>query len=454
MSHKMKRIILLTLTTLAVFSLSAQTSREEIDANPRIVVPTMTTYTGEIFTSENISAPKGYKPVFITGYMRHGSRFESDPSYPLDTYRYFTEADKAGLLTPLGKQVKEFMIWNYEHHQDRIGDLSTVGFEQHRNLAKRYAKRLPSLFKGDAKVASVASTSLRAAMSMVGFNQGLKELNPRLNNSMEASERTVGIIRPQKAANNKLYPAEQEKMYKSFLKDEINAKLVDWGSRQDLSHAHKALFTDAERFFAMFPEKKPFKIMTDIYKRMAFAQNFGKLDRTLIDEVFTADERYIIYKHENCAWHYRCGSAAHPILANNMWQSHILVDYIVEQVEAHISGKCDANAHFIFGHDLNLIPLQNIFGLENMPLYFGKGNENVDYVAEHWRGYKITPKAANIMFVIYRNKEGKILVRPLLNERDVELPIKSVAPHFYEWNEVKKLAYSRIAELDRIRKAK
>ena len=89
-----------------------------------------------------------------------------------------------------------------------------------------------------------------------------------------------------------------------------------------------------------------------------------------------------------------------------------------------------------------------------MPLYFGKGNENVDYVAEHWRGYKITPKAANIMFVIYRNKEGKILVRPLLNERDVELPIKSVAPHFYEWNEVKKLVYSRIAELDRIRKAK
>ena len=58
------------------------------------------------------------------------------------------------------------------------------------------------------------------------------------------------------------------------------------------------------------------------------------------------------------------------------------------------------------------------------------------------------------MFVIYRNKEGKILVRPQLNERDVELPIKSVAPHFYEWNEVKKLVYQRIAELDQIRKAK
>ena len=145
MSHKMKRIILLTLTTLAVFSLSAQTSREEIDANPRIVVPTMTAYTGDIFTSEKISAPKGYKPVFITGYMRHGSRFESDPSYPLDTYRYFTEADKAGLLTPLGKQVKEFMIWNYEHHQGRVGDLSSVGFNQHRELAKRYAKRFPAV---------------------------------------------------------------------------------------------------------------------------------------------------------------------------------------------------------------------------------------------------------------------------------------------------------------------
>ena len=78
----MKRYVLLTLAVLATLSLSAQTSREEIDANPRIVVPTMTTYTGEIFTTENISVPKGYKPVFITGYMRHGSRFESDSSYP------------------------------------------------------------------------------------------------------------------------------------------------------------------------------------------------------------------------------------------------------------------------------------------------------------------------------------------------------------------------------------
>ena len=95
----------------------------------------------------------------------------------------------------------------------------------------------------------------------------------------------------------------------------------------------------------------------------------------------------------------------------------------------------------------------NIFGLEKMPLYMGEGNETIDYIAEHWRGYKITPKAANIFFIFYRNSEGKILVRAQINERDVELPIENETPYYYEWEKVKEVAYGRLAELDEIRKA-
>ena len=87
-----------------------------------------------------------------------------------------------------------------------------------------------------------------------------------------------------------------------------------------------------------------------------------------------------------------------------------------------------------------------------MPLYFSLENNTVDYIAEHWRGYKITPKAANIFFIFYRNKEGKVLVRPQMNERDVEMPIESDTPHFYEWEKVKELAYARLAEIDELKK--
>ena len=460
----MKRfsLLLLCITALSLVSCadkgttmtSTLTSREEVDANPRIVVPSMTAYTGEIFTNEAPAAPKGYEPFYMTAYLRHGSRFESSPEYPVETYNYFNKADELGILTPLGKRVKEFMEWNYNHHQNRIGDLSPVGFNQHKSIAKRYSSRYPSLFKGDAEVVSVSSTSLRATMSMVGFNEGLKEVNPRLNNIMEASEVTGPEMRPQKPDHNPAYPAEESKAYKNFLGKEVYSKLIEWGGRQDLSHAHHALFTNPELFFAQFEHKKPFKIMTDIYKRMAFAQNFNKNDRSLIDEVFTADERYIIYKHENCSWYYRCASAAHPILANNMAQSRVLVDYIVNRADEIINGEKASNAHLCFGHDLNIIPLMNIFGLENMPLYFGEGKETIDYIAENWRGYKITPKAANVFFIFYRNREGKVLVRPQINERDVEMPIESATPYYYEWDKVKALAYARLAELDELRAVK
>lgn len=464
LNNTMKRFFLL-LCCVVAFSLTAciedkcniasdatsVTAREEIDANPQIVIPTMTVYNGELFPNAAPAAPKGFEPMFIIGYLRHGSRMESDVDYPIETYEYFKKADEANLLTPLGKKVYEYMIWNRDIHENRTGELTDVGFQQHKQIAKRYYEEFPMLFKGESKMLSKGSVSLRASMSMAAFNEGMKECNSQLNNHMEASEVVTAIIRPQKAAHNKAYSKEEEKEYKQFLNKEVYPKLMDWGWRQDFSHCQKALFTDSEKFFAMFDEH-PFKVISNIYKRLAFAQNLGVDNLALLDEVFTADERHIIYKVENARWYYRCASAAHPILANNMAQSRILVDYIVSQIDNTIAGKSDAKSFFCFGHDLNIIPLFNIFGMENMPLCFGEGKENIDYIAEHWRGYKITPKATNTMFILYRNKAGKLLVRAQINERDVEMPIKTDTPYYYDWSEVKKLAYSRLDEIDQLKK--
>ena len=428
------------------------TSREEIDANPQVVVPTMTVYNGDLYPNVAPAAPKGFKPIFMVGYFRHGSRLEALESYPIETHDYFVQADKAGLLTPLGKEVMKYMKWNLDVHENRTGDITTTGFNQHKQLGKRYCKNFPMLFKGAAQVGSVGSTSLRATMSMVAFNEGMKEYNPQLNNTMEASEVVTVMIRPQKSAHNKLYTPAEEAEYKSFLKKEVFSKLIAWGNRQNLDHAKNALFTDPSKFFSLF-EEEPFKIMSNIYKRLAFSQNMGINDRTLIDQVFTADECHIMYKVENARWYYRCATAAHPILANNMSQSRLTVDYMANQIDEAIAGKDNETANFIFGHDLNIIPLQAIFGLDHLPIRFEKENENIDYIAERWRGYKITPMAANFMFIIYRNKAGEVLVRAQINERDVELPVETNTPYYYDWNEVKKLAYSRLDEIDQLKKA-
>jgi hypothetical protein len=444
-------ISLTACTEKSINTPSNATSREEVDANPHIVVSTMSTYNGHIFIAEEPETPKGFEPVFIAGYLRHGSRMEADESYPVEAHDYFKKADEAGLLTPLGKKVYEYMEWFLNEHKDCVGDLTDLGYQQHKQIASRFYKRFPSLFKGESKTVSRGSVSLRATFSMVAFNEGLKECNTRLNNHMKSSPATTSYIRPQKADFNKHFSHAEEKEYKAFLKKEVYSKLIAWGERQDMDHCKKALFTDPDKFFALF-DAEPFYILTDIYKRMAFAQNLGVDDRSLIDEVFTPEERHIIYKHENCRWYYRCASAAHPILANYLAQSRYTVERLFAEIDTKIKGENDTNAFLCFGHDLNIIPLMTVLGMDRIPLTFGKDVESVDFIAEHWRSYKYTPKAANMMLVIYRNNEGKVLVRPLVNERDVEVDIESATPHYYDWDEFKKFAYARLDTVDLLTK--
>jgi hypothetical protein len=61
---------------------------------------------------------------------------------------------------------------------------------------------------------------------------------------------------------------------------------------------------------------------------------------------------------------------------------------------------------------------------------------------------EMIPMAANLQFVFYRNREGDILVRILLNERDATVPIKDVAPHFYRWEALRDYMLGELAMFD------
>ena len=57
---------------------------------------------------------------------------------------------------------------------------------------------------------------------------------------------------------------------------------------------------------------------------------------------------------------------------------------------------------------------------------------------EVWRNYKIFPMACNIQFVFYRKKgSDDILVKVLLNEQEMKLPVESTLAPYYHWKDVK-----------------
>jgi hypothetical protein len=64
---------------------------------------------------------------------------------------------------------------------------------------------------------------------------------------------------------------------------------------------------------------------------------------------------------------------------------------------------------------------------------------NLDSLVYHWNEFKIIPMGGNIQLIFYRSKkETEVLMKVLLNEREVTLPIESETAPYYKWSEVKR----------------
>ena len=91
-------------------------------------------------------APKGFKPFYISHFGRHGSRHQADNN-ATRAYTILKKADKAGILSPRGKELYADISTLVEDHEGQMGHLSPKGAAEHRTLARRMKARFPSVFK-------------------------------------------------------------------------------------------------------------------------------------------------------------------------------------------------------------------------------------------------------------------------------------------------------------------
>ena len=77
---------------------------------------------------------------------------------------------------------------------------------------------------------------------------------------------------------------------------------------------------------------------------------------------------------------------------------------------------------------MNVIPLLALLGVEGASARVSTPEE----AAEVWQVHRVSPMAANVQFIFFRNPEtGDVRVRVLHNERDAELPVGG-GP-YYPW---------------------
>ena len=162
MVNRFFTFLLIVLTTLAA---SAQNPKDEISADPCLSGSNHLAYPGPV--QERLTpAPKGYRPFYISHYGRHGSRYLIGPDEYGVPVKVLARADSLGKLTPLGRDVLRCVRLLKEEARGRLGELTPLGAEQHRQIARRMYERFPEVFKGNVTVDAKSTVVIRCILSM------------------------------------------------------------------------------------------------------------------------------------------------------------------------------------------------------------------------------------------------------------------------------------------------
>ncbi len=365
-------------------------------------------------------APKGYKPVYISSYARHGSRKLHRLSYPTRIQEAFAAAEAAGGLTPLGEEIYAKVRAIAEDMETSVGDLTSVGVEQHRGIAERMYRNYPGIFRDGAPVRLYSTTVPRTIMSMNSCNGRLVERNPNLRTTARASGSLTflndKVEDPQKLKND----MDIHGLY--FVRNYFDVKpVID------------RLFTEDAPAL-----EDPVRLVDDLYITGGVVRGLDIRDVDYIWDLFTYEELYRLMQAESYMFY--TVSSNSPQLGENVLNAikSLLKDYVDRADEALAQDIPGADLRF--GHDIYVNPLAALIGING---YVAVEDDPLR-VIDTFQDFAVSPMAGNIQMVFYRNRSGDVLVKVLLNEEESWIPLDTDVYPYYHWSDVRNYFVSLI----------
>lgn len=409
------KFLLPVLLLLSAFAAEAQTTLSDIVRNRDRAAGIYHSY--EYEPGPDVPALDGYVPFYISHYGRHGSRYHiSKAAYeqPVGSLR---KVAAAGKLTSRGKEILAVAETLAEDARLRYGDLSPRGVGEHRGIAERMFKAYPEVFstaRGRTCLVECRSTLVpRCILSMAAFSERLKELNPDIRITRDASARYLDYMAngPSQNAVNKEAGRVADSIFRAWV---------------DPERVIGALTTDSSCI------ADPYEFVHQLFNLLSIMQDAEHLGIAPFYDLFTDEELYDLWAAENVRRYLQMGpsarfgegivSDAKPLLRN-----------IVETAQSVIDGELPLAASLRFGHDSYIMPLLALLGVEHASDRVAR----VEEVASVWSVERVSPMAANLQLIFFRNPQtGDVRVRVLHNEHDANLPLEG-GP-YYSWGDLKR----------------
>lgn len=417
----MRRLLILLFAAFCLTT-TAQTTAEIKAFDDNYKYELYRPYPVEYIDSHLTAAPKGYKPFYISHLSRHGSRWHSSSksyTYPVSV---LAAADKAGELTELGKRYYADAKKMATDAENRSGELSQIGFEQHRTIAERMVKNFPEIFHKGCYIDCRSTTVPRCILSMASAVRQITKMVPTAVIRMESSDDNR-YMKPYKGLNSVKNELE-------LLSDSLqSAYLPDYRPFMERIFT-KEQSVDCERFF---------------YYSFMLSAILGSTDVEGVDNLdylFTEDERAQLWRASNIR-RYALTGPSKPygdVIVSGIYP---FVENVITTADRAIE-QGDEQATLRFAHDVTVIPFAAILGIKCANTV----SDDWANIGYKWRINEVTPMGANIQMIFYRSKRSdEILVKIMHNEREqildssVATPLESV---YYRWEDIREYLQSKI----------
>ena len=375
-------------------------------------------------------APAGKKPFYISHYGRHGSRYISNRTGYDMPYKMMLQAESVDELTPIGKKVLQEMKAIMGDSEDRWGELTYIGAQQHRQIARRMIERFPEVFEGAANVSARSTIVPRCMISMSYALMELARINPQLHITMESTKRMQHYMNFQDPVLRKGYmPPEARKAYDAYVAPRTgNSRLMEMIFKNP--DIVKEIVD--ETFFNYY-----------LMKMGLFILNTHMKTETFLLSLFQTEELYRMWQIDNALWYIQHGACKLNGGRQPYTQRHLLRQLIAD---ADSCIRLDRpGAQLRFGHETVILPLVCLIGINGYDLSTG----NLDELEKRgWWCSSVFPMGANVQFIFYRSspKDKDVLVKVLLNEQEARLPIPTNSAPYYHWADVRRYCLNKLEQ--------